>query len=107
MVENRVLHRGSDSPGVNQTTSPRASGMGANEAKAAGATAAEASDKCSFVRGLFQGAGYSVPGVDSCSIFSTIVLLKPGSVSSGVFDGFLKRKSPGKNGEGTPRSVSG
>ena len=40
-------------------------------------------------------------GVDS-PFFATIVLFKQGLFPLG-FDGFLKRRIPGKNGEGTPR----
>ena len=41
-------------------------------------------------------------GVDS-PFFSTIVLFKHQLVAC-VFDGFLKRRIPGKNGEGSPRT---
>ena len=43
--------------------------------------------------------------VDS-PVFSTIVLFK-NQLFPWVFDGFLKRRIPGKNGEGSPRIIAG
>ena len=45
-----------------------------------------------------------IPGLVPFPLFSTSSFQKPIAVSPRVVDGFVEKRMPGKNGEGTPRT---